>query len=94
MALVQSGEEPTWLVTVQRKRHIRQAALQPYLDQIVTPQDDAITAIDDVEELARRIANAELKAHDVVSAYVRRAALAHEKVGQSTPACAVLECSH
>jgi len=81
MALVQNGEEPAWLVIVQRKRKIRHAALQPYLHQTAGIHDDAIIAINGIEELAERIAIAEFTAQDVVSAYVRKAALAHHKVG-------------
>lgn len=76
MTGLQNGElqngEPAWLTKVLRKRKIQAAALQPYILQKAGQTDESITAVDDAEELVDRIANGELTAYDVVSAYVRK----------------------
>ncbi|KAK8222017.1 hypothetical protein M8818_000185 [Zalaria obscura] len=70
--------QPEWQVKVQRKRKIQAAAVKPYL-VAAEPGDEDITSINDACKLAGKIAGGELTAYAVVSAYVRRAAAAHEK---------------
>ncbi|TKA74273.1 hypothetical protein B0A55_06204, partial [Friedmanniomyces simplex] len=73
------NEEPAWQTTKSKKGVLQAKALRPFLTQAASAADDAITAVADVEELATRIARREFTVHDVVSAYVRKAAAAHQK---------------
>ncbi|KAK3116610.1 hypothetical protein LTR53_002844 [Teratosphaeriaceae sp. CCFEE 6253] len=68
-----------WEAVVAGKRKQREDAIKPFLSPACAKQDDTITTIADVAELAARIAKREFRTHDVVSAYVRKAAAAHEK---------------
>ncbi|KAK0862137.1 hypothetical protein LTS02_007384 [Friedmanniomyces endolithicus] len=72
-------EEPRWQKTKSNKAALQAEAIRPFLDQQPNAVHDAITAILDVEELASRIARQEFTAHDVVLAYIRKAATAHQK---------------
>lgn len=63
-------EKPDWRHVVERKRTKREALVQPYLDDSKQQQD--ITSISDVSKLASLVAKGELKAYDVIMAYVRR----------------------
>ncbi|KAK4545818.1 hypothetical protein LTR36_002382 [Oleoguttula mirabilis] len=77
--MAETNGEPAWLTKALRKRKIQAAALQPYLAQEAGPADETITAIACVETLAGRVADGDFTAYDVVSAYVRKAAAAHQK---------------
>ncbi|KAL3426084.1 amidase [Phlyctema vagabunda] len=66
----------TWQEIVQKKRAIRDAALQPYLSTTTTttkPDDhedeSSITEISDIDVLAAKMASGELSAREVIEAY-------------------------
>lgn len=61
----------SWETIVKQKRMIQADALAPYLEQEI-PATDAITDIDDVEELAQLLSKGDLRAEDVILAYIRR----------------------
>jgi hypothetical protein len=61
----------SWETIVKQKRMIQADALAPYLEQEI-PAADAITDIDDVEELAQLLSKGDLRAEDVILAYIRR----------------------
>lgn len=65
-----NNQEPTWLTTVNKKRHLRSQLIEPFL-QAGRP-DESIIAIEDVSELARKISDGELKAYDVSVAYIHQ----------------------
>lgn len=76
-------ETPQWLITSDKKRRIQAETIAPFTRLQGPANADAISGIDDIEDLAGLIAKGELRAFDVALAYVQKAAWAHEKVGQS-----------
>lgn len=61
----------SWETIVKQKRMIRADAIAPYLEQEISLAD-AITDIDDVEKLIQLLSKGDLRAEDVILAYIRR----------------------
>ncbi|KAK3647559.1 hypothetical protein LTR56_008053 [Elasticomyces elasticus] len=79
MAEANSKSSLAWQETVTTKRKAQATAIEPFL---ITARDDAhdkITSIASVQGLTDRVARKDFTVHDVVSAYIRKAASANEK---------------
>lgn len=75
-----STEKPQWQVVASEKRRIQAETIAPFTRLQRPAHAEEILAVDDVGELAQRIAKGEWKAFDAALAYVQSAAWAHEKV--------------
>ena len=65
----------SWETKVAKKRALQKAAIQPYLDPTrgeISSLPTSITGIDDISVLVERIGFGELKAENVIRAYVER----------------------
>ncbi|KXT09723.1 hypothetical protein AC579_1691 [Pseudocercospora musae] len=69
--------EPQWLVTAKKKRQIQQDLMKPFMHLGI--EDEPIINVNDVQQLARRVAEGKVKAYDVCQAYIKKAIAAHEK---------------
>lgn len=65
-----SSPTTTWQAVVSKKRDIRSNLVEPF--PINECSDASITKDDDVRVLAERVANGELRAHDVALAYIKK----------------------
>ncbi|KAK5691591.1 hypothetical protein LTR97_011585 [Elasticomyces elasticus] len=79
MAEANSTTSPAWQGTVTTKRKAQATAIKPFLITAQDDADDKITSIASVQDLTDRVARKDFTVHDVVSAYIRKAASAHEK---------------
>jgi len=68
----QKDDRPGWSIKIEQKRKARDDALKPFSNQQAGKDDDAITVIADVVELANKVAQGEFTTTEVVKAYIRR----------------------
>jgi hypothetical protein len=61
----------SWKSIVEQKRMIQADALAPYLKQEISVAD-LITDIDDVEKLIQLLSKGDLRAEDIILAYIKR----------------------
>lgn len=76
-----------WSEIVAEKRKQQASLLAPWTSVETTPEEDAITSIPDASFLYQQIASQKLSSVTVATAYIKRAAYAHQKTNCLTEIC-------
>jgi len=83
----ETSTQADWQSVVASKRKQRADLLNPWLSELSSPEEVAVTSISDAALLSHKICNKEFTAVYVTTAYIKRAVIAHKQTNCLTEIC-------